>query len=209
MCDNTINLDPSTVGTTDTAVSPFIDMLPRVQRHAGRAFRHLPIEAREEAVQETVANAFVAYTRLAERGREHVAFAAPLTRYAIKQVCVGRRVGTSINSRDLMASPTREDRPRRVLNGTCPDQWQTLLAFGPGRNCDTPAEQAAFRIDFANWLRTLPARDRRLALLLARGERAGRVARCLGVTPARVTQIRQGLCQRWQQFHGEATTGLA
>ncbi len=209
MCDNTINLDPSTVGTADTAVSPFIDMLPRVQRNAGRAFRHLPIEAREEAVQETVANAFVAYARLAERGREHVAFAVPLSRYAIKQVCVGRRVGTSTNSRDLMASPTRQDRPRRVFHGHCPDQWQTLLATGPGRRCGTPAEQAAFRIDFRTWLRTLPARHRRLALLLARGERPGQIAKRLGVTPPRVTQIRRALCQRWQQFQGEADTHLA
>jgi transposase-like protein len=68
----------------------------------------------------------------------------------------------------------------------------------------TPADVAACRIDFAEWLRRLTARLRKIALALAAGETTSAAARMFGVTPARISQIRQWLKESWEAFQGEA-----
>ena len=70
----------------------FMAMLSRIQRQATLAFRHLGTEAREEMVQEVTANAYRAWVRLVDRGREQVAGPTPLAQFAIRQV---RAVGGS------------------------------------------------------------------------------------------------------------------
>ena len=66
-----------------------------------------------------------------------------------------------------------------------------------------PAEIAATRLDFPSWLKTLSARDRRLAETFAMGETTGRVARMFRVSAARVSQLRRELCANWHRFVGE------
>ena len=51
----------------------FEKMLPAIVRHARIAFRYMPAEPREEAVQEVVALCTAAYVRLVEREKQHVA----------------------------------------------------------------------------------------------------------------------------------------
>jgi hypothetical protein len=48
------------------------------------------------------------------------------------------------------------------------------------------------------------ARDRRIANQLGMGEQAKLVAGRIGVSPGRLTQLRQRLRDRWRTFHGEA-----
>ena len=79
----------------------FLKMLPAIRRQAHIAFGHLDREQREELTAEVVANAFVAFRRLADRGKLHVAFATPLTDFAIRQIRAGRRVGGRLNVRDV------------------------------------------------------------------------------------------------------------
>jgi hypothetical protein len=66
-----------------------------------------------------------------------------------------------------------------------------------------PAEIAICRIDFANWLRLLPVRRRKVALTLARGESTSEAAKKFGVTAARISQLRLGLKESWERFQGE------
>ena len=47
----------------------FLAMLPAIETHARLVFRHLGPEAREDAVQETIANALVAFVRLVHSRR--------------------------------------------------------------------------------------------------------------------------------------------
>ena len=68
----------------------------------------------------------------------------------------------------------------------------------------TPAELAASRIDFADWLERLPKRNRRLATKLAAGESTSDVSRKFRITPGRVSQLRRELAESWRAFHGEA-----
>jgi hypothetical protein len=67
----------------------------------------------------------------------------------------------------------------------------------------TPADLAALRIDFAQWLDGLTHRRRQIALCLAGGERTSAVAARYRVTPARISQIRRELADGWYRFQGE------
>ena len=67
----------------------------------------------------------------------------------------------------------------------------------------TPADLAAFRIDFPDWLGTLSGRDRRIVEDLAFGERTGDVAVKYGVSPSRISQMRRQLQEGWEAFIGD------
>ena len=179
----------------------FLPLLPQVQRYAGAVFRRLPMEAREEAVQETVANAFTAYTRLVARGCADRAHASWLAHFAVAHVRIGRRVGTPMNKKDVMSEYGQRDRPVKVFRCDFADGWQDVLVPAPTRRASTPADQAAFRLDFRSWLRLLSPRNRQLALMLARGERPRNIASHFGVSTPRVAQIRKALRKRWERFH--------
>src|SRR5207237_7200761 len=68
-----------------------------------------------------------------------------------------------------------------------------------------PADEAAFRLDFAAWLASLPDRRRRTAELLSLGHGTGEVARELGITAAAVSQARAWLERSWRTYQGEVT----
>ncbi|MDB5348760.1 MAG: hypothetical protein JWN86_7 [Planctomycetota bacterium] len=63
----------------------FLTMLPRIRDAIRVAFRHLPGDHRDEAIQEAVANACVRFARLAERGLADRAFPTVLARFAVAQ----------------------------------------------------------------------------------------------------------------------------
>ncbi|MBW3599728.1 MAG: hypothetical protein KY475_20965 [Planctomycetes bacterium] len=185
----------------------FLAMLPTIRRHARFRFRRLDREAREEAVQEVVANALVAFVRLVERGRLDVAFPTPLARFAVAQYSVGRHVGGKLNTRDVL-SPYAQHRRGVVVESIFrpkdDDQrpWMETLIEDPR----TPvADQAAFRIDFPAWLDTLQPRDRRMAETMSVGVRPLDVAEMFQISPARVSQIRGQMALAWEQFHEGAT----
>ena len=79
----------------------FLTMLPNIHTHARVAFCSMDAEAREDAISEVVARAYLDYARLVERNMEHVAFPSVLAGYAIRQYLSGRRVGTKVNSGDV------------------------------------------------------------------------------------------------------------
>ena len=92
--------------------SNFLAMLPQLQHQAQVAFRGVRPELKEELVAEVTANACVAYARLVERGKGHLAYATPLATYAIRQVPSGRRVGSRLNGRDIAFGQASEARYR-------------------------------------------------------------------------------------------------
>jgi hypothetical protein len=79
----------------------FLRLLPRIYDYAIPAFRDLQRDEREEAVQETVAQAFVLFVRLMRRRRAELVFPTIIARFAIARVRDGRTLGTSLNSRDV------------------------------------------------------------------------------------------------------------
>jgi len=187
--------------TTQTA---FLEMLPAIQNQAKVAFRDLPVQRQEDLIAEVTANAFVAYTRLVERGLTDIVYPTPLALYAIKQVRSGRRVGVKLNVRDVASrycqamkgvTVERLDRFDKETDG-----WQEIIVEDKKSG---PAEIAATRLDFTAWLRTLPQRLRQIAKTLAVGETTGNVARKFRVSPGRVSQVRHELKKSWQAFRDE------
>ncbi len=79
----------------------FLSMLPEIRKQANFAFRRTPLEAREELVQEVVAQAYSLFVRLCERGKMALVFGTPLAQFSIKKVRAGRRIGSRANIRDL------------------------------------------------------------------------------------------------------------
>jgi len=202
--------------TTTSAVAPtvsdwhkrFLQLLPTIQRHARISFRRADPAAREEAIQEVVAISLVAYARLVEQGREHLAFAAPLAGYAVAQVRAGRKVGGQLNVRDVTSGYCRARKGVRLesLDQQVSEDWQEITV--ESRRA-TPAEIAAIRIDFKAWLATLTPRNRRLAERLATGETTSGAASAFGVSRGRISQLREELRRAWHFFQGEPLQGRA
>jgi hypothetical protein len=179
-------------------------MLPKIENHARFAFRHLNPDNREEAAQEVVCNCCLAFASLVEQGRAEAATWSSLAKYAVAQVRDGRRVGSSLNIKDV-SSPYCQQR-KGVHVGSLhhwdnQDQsWREMLVED---QTATPADLAASRIDFSAWLETLNHRDRNIALKLSQGEETGRVAQLFRISAARVSQLRRELGEAWRAFHGE------
>ena len=202
---------PETVPTSKPACRPktawhagFLALLPDIRRQVRFAFRRLSGERREEAVQEALANALVAYRRLAELGKTELAFASPLARYAVRQVCGGRQIACPLNSGEILSRYAQRKGGFTVIRLHRPDEtagtWKELLV--EDRSC-TPAELAASRLDFDAWWRHLPRRNRRIAAELAAGSTTGETARRFGLTAGRISQLRRELAQNWREFTGE------
>ena len=196
----------------------FLALAPVVERHARVAFRALDGAAREEAVAEAVAAAFAAHVALKARDRDPAAFPSTLATYSVLRVKDGRHVGGRSSSRDVLSRKAQQRRGFRVepLPAPARTAGEGLYARARGRreqraleeclrdNRQTPVpDQVAFRIDFAAFLATLTERDRRMALALAEGHPAKQVARRFGLTPGRVTQLRQRWRREWLAFQEE------
>ena len=85
----------------------FLAMLPQIRRQARLAFRGLRVELREERMQEVIALAYAMFVRLVRQGKVGLAYATPLSRFAIRQVRAGRRVGCRQNVQDIMSPVAR------------------------------------------------------------------------------------------------------
>ena len=68
----------------------FLQMIPAIERYARSAFRNLRPQTREEAICAVVADAFFAFRRLVELGKQDVAYATPLARFAVRRYWSGR-----------------------------------------------------------------------------------------------------------------------
>ena len=182
----------------------FEELLPSITKQASVAFRDSPPCEREEQVAETIANCFVAYVRLLERGLGNVIFASPLTAYAIKQVHAGRRVGSALNIKDISSTYCQQ---RKKVRMTRLDRYDAdeggWLEIVVEDHRATPADIAATRLDFAAWLQTLRRKERRVAELLSTGESTKVAARRFRISPARISQLRRELRNCWLTFQGE------
>lgn len=194
----------TTESLTNSIGDRFLVMLPVLQTQFRIAFRNFDAERREDALAEAVANAFAAFARLWERGRQEAALPTSLARFAIAHFFAGRRVGMALNKQDV-SSPYAHRQQRITLErldrfDTRNEAWREVII--EDRRTPIP-EQAAFRVDFPTWLQQLSRRDRRIALKLAAGARTSEVAKKFGLSWARVSQLRREFEESWLRFHGE------
>lgn len=186
----------------------FLELLPRIERQLRFAFRQLDAEAREEAVQEGIANCLRAFKRLHEQGRGERAFASSLARFAIRQINSGRQVGCPLNVLDPLSRYAQRAKGIRVerfrQHQTESGRW--VSAMVEDRRAPIP-DQVAMRIDVPAWMKTLTRRARAVAKDLALGNSTSEVARKYGVSPGRISQMRRELMDSWHDFQGTAVAG--
>ena len=188
--------------STSASNSRFLEMLPQIREQAQIAFRTATPEAKEELITEVVANAFVAFVRLVERGKADLAYPTPLAQFAVRQVRAGRLVGTKLNVHDVSSRYCQLAKNITVERlDSVQGEWREALLEDRSAG---PAEIAASRIDVADWFKSLGRGKRRIAVLLARGETTSAVARMFGLTAGRVSQLRQELKRSWELFQSQA-----
>jgi len=149
---------------------------------AAAAFRDLDPEAKEEAVQNTLALAWKSFRALILQGRAGEAgILRSVLWYSIRQTRVGRMLRASDNTKHkdvfVNAKRGRVKFIRSELNHFVSD--------------DTPIPDAvSFRMDVPTFLATLTDRQHRMAEDLMTGETTSTVAEVYGVTPGAVSQFR-------------------
>ncbi len=186
----------------------FLALLPQIVQHAKYAFRHLRGEARQDAIQETIANALVAFVALVRRGKMSLAYPTVLAKYAVAQIKDGRRVGNRLNVREVLSPYAQRLKGFRVerLDHYDEDEqaWSAVLV--EDRHAG-PAEIVRTKIDFSDWLDSLKRRERRIAESLAEGNRTRDVARRFRISAGRVSQLRRELAESWRRFVGDEPGG--
>jgi hypothetical protein len=192
---------------TQALQDKFLELLPQIRIQARVAFGHEKPERREELVAEVLANSFVAFTHLMDRGLDDVIYPTPLAQYAIRQVRSGRKVGGSLNVNDVSSYYAQKAKGFTLESldrfDQQNDEWKELLI--EDRHAG-PAEIAASRIDVGEWFKLLPKRTRQMAKTLASGETTKKAARKHGVSPGRISQMRRELMDNWRAFQSEWAT---
>src|SRR5262245_62212190 len=158
----------------------FLTLLPRIERLARSFFRHVACPGRRaDAVAEAVAIAWAQYRRCAEQGRDAARFAVSLALLAARAAGSGRRLCGQERAQDALSPVARMRHGFAVVSLTdlAPVSGDPLVEALTENTSTPPDQQAAFRIDFAEWLRRIGRHRRRVARRLMLGERAYEVAR--------------------------------
>jgi len=189
--------------------------LPEITARSFAHFCRLDPAAREEAVQDCVASAYANFLSVtargkrtlsdstsSSRGRSKRARVTPgtLAQFANRSYDVGRRFSGSSNV-DVMGERTRLNGRVNVVSL---DDCTIREVLADRRAENTPAELAAWNIDWGNFYRSdfLDDRQRVVLDLLASGHRTGEVAQTLCVSPARAVQLTDALGDAAAQFFG-------
>ena len=192
--------------------STFLAHLPRIRKHARYALRRVACpDTRDDLACEAVALAWRHFAALALRGKRPEEFVATLALRCTQAVRAGRRLAGSDRARDVL-SPVAKVRHGvvvvrlgdRVSAPWLDPAWAGAEVVAEALAIDLKArvpDQAAFRVDFPAWRARLSARDRAVADALAAGERTGEVASRFGLSPARVSQLREAFRANWLAFH--------
>jgi hypothetical protein len=180
----------------------FLRCLPQIMAVAGYAFRRHQFVEREERIAEAVACTWALFVRVQRGGKNPGDFPTALAKFAVKYVRNGRLIGQSRNAKELYTAASASGTPVSLvslddLEPQTRTPWKEILVES---RAFSPADTACTRIDVNAWLNSLSRRDRRLAERLATGERTGRIARAFGLSPARISQLRDEFRRSWERF---------
>jgi hypothetical protein len=183
----------------------FLSVLPRMS--AVVRFHLRPVRCphrREEMTCEAVALCWVWFVRLARRGRQPHAFATRLATYAARAARSGRRACGSEPVADVCSPACGRRKGVRLASLSAPGPADDSLAEAVHDNTRTPVpDQVQFRLDFPAWVSSLATAKRRVLDRLLAGDRPGDVAAAVGVSAARVSQLRAELRADYARFCGD------
>ena len=195
----------------------FMSLLPKIQKHAQITFRHIPCaHQRADRMAESVALAWKWFLRLDELGKDVNQFPMVFIYLVVKGVRSGRRLAGQERLRDILSkmAQVRNDFWVESLSESSEPVMETMAgpqgsmrrvvkeSLQANTHTSIP-EQVAFRLDWHQFFRSLPARDRRMVKFLSVGHRPERAALQFGVSRTRVSQLRKKWYRQWRAFRGE------
>jgi DNA-directed RNA polymerase specialized sigma24 family protein len=181
----------------------FLVLLPQIERHARIYFRQIACPGlRSDRVAETVGLAWKWHCRLLEQGKDVLAFPVVFSCMVARAVKSGRRLCGQEKAADAMSSVAQQ---RRSFTVSSLPQGSSLEGnvFDEALRDNTQSavpDQAAFRSDFRDWLKSLPRRNRDIVRQLAFGHTTTEVASRFGVSAGRISQLRQQFHDDWREF---------
>ncbi len=194
----------------------FLALVPTIETRARFAFAYLKCaNQRADKIAEAVALAWKLFVRLHERGKDVATFPVVFAMFIARAVACGRRLVGIEPSADVLSQSAQRKHGFAVTSypdsNAIPihehhapstfDSLEERLA----NNTQTPVpDQAAFRIDFPEWLRTLSSREKTMVQAMMREEGTNDLSRTFGVSAGRISQIRSNLRTEWAKFCGEA-----
>jgi hypothetical protein len=198
---------PDTLPSCDHLQRLFLAViLPRLRTHADVCFRAVRCpDERAELQAELVALGWAWFVRLVQSGKMPEQFPTAIATFAGRAVRSGRRLCGQLPTKDVF-SPLAQRRHGFAV-GPLPqfDSCNgTVIDEALHDNTQTPpAEQAAFRVDFPEWVHRRSDRDRRIIGDMMIGERTRDLAGRFGLTAGRISQLRQEFYHDWSTFCGE------
>jgi hypothetical protein len=208
----------SATSTPTPLETAFLSLLPRIESQARIYFRGVRCAVKKaDCIAEVVALSWKWFCRLMKRGKDATQFIGALAALAARAVWSGRRLGGGERANDVM-SPVAQRRhgfvvkslpstrrPYEDLNGDGLDQrlHDAIEERLADNTVTPPPDQAAFRIDFGAWLKTLTPRERRIIRAMAMSERTKDLSRQFELTPGRISQMRRELRDDWRRFVGD------
>jgi hypothetical protein len=201
----------------------FLLLLPRIVTHARIVFRGVrcPVK-QEDRVQECVALGWQWFLRLSEQSKDVFAFPMAFASLLARAVRCGRKLCGQERSRDVLSPLAQQRHGFRVerLPASTRSPHEDLYADPHGQaqldsfeerlrdnTITPPPDAAAFRIDWPQFLVELTQRDQELAAFLSLGHSGKAAAAKFGLSPGRVTQLRQRWCREWRACQGEGAAG--
>jgi hypothetical protein len=206
------------LASLNDAQREFTAHLPAVESATRYAFRRRRLKRHdyEEILAEAIAACWSAWVGLITLGRNPLQVGVcGIANQAVRYVRAGRRIANRTCGRGKMDV---QHRRARRLGGyqvisydigkvehydDGPAVWKDWVAVDRHM---TPAEAAAFRLDFSKWLESLPERRRQTAELLVEGYGTLEVSRRVGVSAPAITQARAWFERSWRDFQNETTT---
>jgi hypothetical protein len=197
----------------------FLALVPNIEKHARNAFAYYKCaNQKADKVAESVALAWKWFVRLHERGKNASTFPVVFASLVARAVASGRRIAGGEPASDVMSKSAQRKHGFSVTEFPHADAIPLHEIFSDPHaqkaidaleerladNTQTPVpDQAAFRIDFPAWMRTLSPRERLLAQAMMREEGTNDLSRKFGVSAGRISQIRSKLRTEWTSFCGD------
>jgi len=148
---------------------------------------------------------------LARRGKLDQAFPSILAKFACKQTRDHRITGGHLDIKDVLRRYCQLNKGitvERLDHFDNEENAWTEAVVEDTRTAPVP-DIVAFRVDFADCLKSLRRRDRRIAEVLSVGHTTSHVARKFKVSAGRISQLRRELAQSWRKFVGDEPGGAA
>jgi hypothetical protein len=205
----------------EAAQTSFLAHLPKMQAVLVHYLHHRCGQTQDDLIQNAESLCWKAWVSETAKGKDPAGYVSMIALRAVHATFAGRHIERQQSPKDVLSPRAKRMRGFQVERlGTTARSREELNRVGGQHEADAAEErlsdtrtpvpdQAAFNIDFAEWLGTLSPRDREMALGLMAGDSTTEAAERFGLTQGRISQKRRQLAESWEEYVGERGTEIA